>query len=82
MPKDGVPKDDVTFILSKDEALVLFEWLFTAKALSRLPDEGTAEERVFWRLEGILEKTLAEPFRSDYAALVEAARLRLLADGD
>ena len=77
-----MPKDDVTLTLSKDEALVLFEWLFTAKALGRLPDEGTAEERVFWTLEALLEKTLAEPFRSDYAALVEAARQRLLSDGD
>ncbi len=71
-------KDDVTLVLSKDEALVLFEWLYTAKDIGRLPDE----ERVYWSLEGQLEKTLAEPFRPDYAALVEAARRRLLDDGE
>jgi len=75
-------KDDVTLVLSKDEALVLFEWLFTAKDIGRLPDEGSAEERVFWKLEGLLERTLAEPFHPNCAALVEAARKRLLDDGE
>jgi len=70
--------DPVTIELTGDEALVLFEWLAdldTAKL-----DVGEAEERVLWRIEAALEKSVVEPFATDYAELVEQARRRILAD--
>jgi hypothetical protein len=67
----------VTIELSRDEALVFFEWL------SRMDEAkcgaGEAEKRVLWRIEGALEKSLVEPFAKDYAHLVEQARRRILA---
>jgi hypothetical protein len=67
----------VTIELSGDEALVLFEWLAeleTAKVAI-----GEAEQRVLWRIEGVLEKSLVEPLAKDYAELVEQARRRMVA---
>jgi hypothetical protein len=67
----------VTIELSADEALVLFEWLAgleTAKVAI-----GEAEQRVLWRIEGVLEKSLVDPFAKDYAELVEQPRGRILA---
>ena len=68
--------DPVTIELTGDEALVLFEWLAdldTAKL-----GVGQAEERVLWNIEAILEKSLVEPFASNYVELVEQARRRIL----
>jgi len=65
------------FELDKDEALVLFD------LLARLSDDlemleellpDIAERRVLWRIEGQLEKELAEPFMPNYPKLVEEAR--------
>ncbi len=63
--------------MSVDEALVLFEWLAGQKAAKVAI--GDAEQRVLWRVEGVLEKSLVEPFAKDYAELVEQARKRILA---
>jgi hypothetical protein len=40
---------------------------------------GEAEQRVLWRIEGTLEKSLVEPFAKGSAELVEQARRRILA---
>jgi hypothetical protein len=69
--------DPVTIELSGDEALVLYEWL--AEHEEKLA-VGEAERRVLWRLEGALEKSLAEVFAKDYVDLVEQARRRILAE--
>lgn len=65
----------VNIELSKDEAIVLFEFL------SRLNEyhnsgmfEDQAEQRVLWKIEGILEQNLNEPFRPDYMDIVKRAR--------
>lgn len=69
--------DTVTLTLSRDEAIVLFEWLhrFNAEAGHRFEDQ--AEERVLWNLEASLESTLAEPFKPEYDELLAAARSRV-----
>jgi hypothetical protein len=63
--------------LSGDEALVLFEWLAGLDAAKLAV--GEAEQRVLWRIEAVLEKSLVEPFAKDYVELVEQARRRILA---
>lgn len=63
--------------LSDDEALVLFECLARLAEGAALPLEDEAERYVLWRLEAQLDKGLVEPFRADYAALVDAARRRV-----
>jgi hypothetical protein len=67
--------------MSNDEALVLFERLHRHGAanvrLDQLGLEDAAERVVLWDLSGSLEKLLVEPFRPDYAQLLEKARANL-----
>lgn len=70
--------DEISISLSRDQALVLFEWLARTGAGERpAAFDDRAEQRVLWDLEATLEKHLAEPFRSDYRDLLEAARGRV-----
>jgi len=74
--------DFVRLQLTKDEALVLFEWL--AQRDEERARENTesdapldAEELVLTKIHGILEKSLVEPFDPNYGALLAAARRRV-----
>jgi len=67
----------VSLTLSRDEALVLFDYLFRFDRSDSLAIEDQAEQRVLWNLQARLEKILAEPFRDDYADLIRAARDRV-----
>lgn len=65
----------VNIELSKEEAIVLFEFLSRfneSDDLSRFKDQS--EQRVLWDIECILEKELSEPFRADYQEIVNKAR--------
>jgi hypothetical protein len=70
-------RDKMTVTLSRDEALVLFEWLARFNQTSDATFADQAEQRVLWNLEAVLEKTLAEPFAGDYDKLLAEARARL-----
>ena len=65
---------EVTLQLSRDEALVLFEWVSRFNKTRAPALEDQAEERVLWDLESRLESVLAEPFRKDYAEALASAR--------
>ena len=69
--------DAVRLELTRDEALVLFEFLarFGDSELLALQDQ--AEERTLQNLQCLLEKQLVEIFDADYEVLVESARERL-----
>jgi hypothetical protein len=62
--------------LSRDEALVLFDWLSSDRERN-IPPDG-AEQKVLWRLEGQLESCLIEIVQADYHEKVTAAKTRLL----
>jgi hypothetical protein len=64
--------------LSRDEALVFFEWLhrFNNQEEGRQFDDQ-AEQRVLWDLEASLEATLDELFDADYDSKLTAARSRV-----
>jgi hypothetical protein len=67
--------DKVNIELTKEEAIVLFEFLSRFNEndnLSRFEDQS--EQRVLWNVECILEKQLSEPFRADYQKIVKKAR--------
>ncbi|MCU0322323.1 MAG: hypothetical protein MUE72_07900 [Chitinophagaceae bacterium] len=66
---------NVNIELTKDEAIVLFEFLgrFNEVENNSL-FEDQSEQRVMWDIECILEKKLAEPFRKDYSEIVKKAR--------
>ena len=67
----------ISFDLTQDQALVFFDWLTRQSESGGLPVAHQAEQDVLWVLEGLLEKSLVEPLKSDYEALVQAARTRL-----
>lgn len=71
--------DGVVLRLQADEALVLFAWLarFNADGAGAV---DAAEQRVVWDLEALLEEQLPAVVSVDYAAAVEAARLRVVAE--
>lgn len=70
--------DEVSLGLSRDQALVFFEWLArTGAGEQPAAFEDQAEQRVLWDLEAALEKNLTEPFKSDYRERLEAARTRV-----
>lgn len=65
---------EVTLLLSKPEALVLFEFLSRYTQNDRFEIQDQAEQRVLWDMCAHLEKTLSEPFRGDYDSILNAAR--------
>lgn len=64
--------------LSKDEALILFEWLAHFDETETLPTRDESEQKVLWLLEGKLEKKLTEPLLPDYLDRVKEAKKRIL----
>ena len=67
--------DKVNIELSKEQAIVFFEFLGRfndSDNLQRFEDES--EQRVLWDIESILEKGLNEPLRADYQDIVKKAR--------
>jgi len=62
----------VQLLLSRSQAIVLFEWLSRLSSPDSVAD--ATEQRVLWILEGQLERLLVEPLKPEYPELVEAAR--------
>ena len=63
--------------ITKDEALVLFEFLSRYSDTDSLEIEHQSEQRALWNLTCVFEKTINEAFDSDYKKLLESARNRL-----
>lgn len=70
-------EEKVRIDLSKDEAIVLFEFLssFSDKGTLQIVDQ--AEERVLWNVCCDLEKVLSEPFLETYLKVLNEARDRV-----
>lgn len=66
---------NVQLELSRDEAIVLFEWLMRFNKSDGARFEDQAEQRVLWDLEAMLESRLVEPFEPNYSDLLARARL-------
>lgn len=69
-------KGKVALNLSREEALVLFEWLHRFNSEDQT-FEDQAEQRVLWDIEAMLESELVEPLDPKYAELLAAARARV-----
>lgn len=69
--------EEVTLKLTRDEAIVFFEWLARFNAVEGVHFEDQAEQRVLWNLKASLESTLLEPFEPDYDKILTAARSRV-----
>jgi hypothetical protein len=75
--------EDVFIRLSRDEALVLYEWLHRSEDEDRLSQPvHDAEQVALWSLSALLERELVEPFQANYVELVAGARDRLGGTGD
>lgn len=67
--------DKVTIELTKDEALVLFEFLGRLnQADHKNIFEDQAEQKALWIVEGHLEKTLVEPLMPNYTDIIKQSR--------
>jgi len=68
---------------SKDEALILFEFLVRVhnnknsnkKLITLFEDQS--EQRVLWNLECTFERMLAEPFLQNYDEIIQDARNKI-----
>jgi len=81
---EGDVERTVDLQLSRDEALVLFEWIHRVEEDGRFRQvvHESAEVVALWKLSGALEKALAEPFDPNFRDLVRAASERLLKGQD
>ena len=67
--------EKINIEMSKEEAVVLFEYLSRFNEYEDLKRfEDQSEQRVLWDVECILEKELSEPLRADYQEIVNKAR--------
>ena len=69
---------NINLTVTKDEALVLFEFLARFNQTEHKDIfEDQAEQKTLWILEGQLEKQLVEPFRPDYKDIIKEARNKI-----
>lgn len=66
--------DDIAMKLTKQEALVLFDWLARLEEMGTTAFQHPSEEKVLWKLQGQLESALSEPFSTNYADILLEAR--------
>lgn len=68
-------KDKVLLELTKEEAIVLLDWLSRFNEDEK-PElfKDQAEERVLWDVEASIEKVISENFDSNYAEILSKAR--------
>ncbi len=70
--------NEITIKLTKDESLVLFEFLSRFNQTDHADIfEDQAEQKTLWTIEGQLQKLLVEPFKPDYLDIIKEARNRL-----
>jgi hypothetical protein len=69
---------EINIVLTKNEALVLFEFLTRFNQTDNKEIfEDQAEQKMLWLIESQLEKLLSEPFLPNYIDLIKEARNKL-----
>ena len=77
-PNSRMADKKVNIELSKEEAIVFFEFLSRFNKNDTLDKfEDQSEQRVLWNLECALEKELSEPLTADYQNLLKKAREKI-----
>ena len=66
--------EKVTITISRDEALVLFEFLCRFSKRQQLDIRDESEQRVLWDILTDLESALPEPLAHDYDQQLQRAR--------
>lgn len=70
-------EEKVRLELTREEALVLFEWLSRFDEAANAAFEDQAEQRVLWDVEAMLESALVEPLDPRYRELLARARAKV-----
>jgi hypothetical protein len=70
-------QQSIQVTLTRDEALVLFEWLASLDEKQTFHLEE-AEQKVVWRIEGQLESLLTEVLAPDYREQLRIAKRNVL----
>lgn len=71
-------KQEINIVLTKSEALVLFDFLSRFNQTGDMQIfEDQAEQKMLWLIEGQLEKLLTEPFMPNYIDIIKEARNKL-----
>jgi hypothetical protein len=73
-----IKEKTVSIGFTRDEALVLFEWLARLDDAPNKPQIDDAEQKVVWSLESKLEQLLAEIVEPEYKKLLAEAKARLM----
>jgi len=71
--------EDIAIRLSRDKALVLFEFFCRFVDSHDFSLRCNAEYLAFAQFSAQLDKSLVEPFRPEYAKLLQASRERIVA---
>ena len=66
--------DSITMTLSRQEALVLFDWLASLDDGNASSICDDAQQQVVWAVEGRLEKVLTEVLAPDYTNIISNAK--------
>jgi hypothetical protein len=74
-------ESEYTLRLTPEQALVLFEWIAQLEEAPALPEAGSAEELVFWRLEAQLQQQIPVLFSERYKDLLQQARRSVVERG-
>ncbi len=75
-------ENHIEIVISRAEALVLFELLAKFDQTNTLRISDTSEAKVLLKLLGSLEKKLVEPFYPNYLDVLDAARASLRDTGE
>lgn len=71
-------RQNISLTLTKDEALVLFDFLGRFNQTDHTDIfVDQSEQKTLWILEGQLEKQLVEPFKPDYKDIIKEARNKI-----
>ena len=74
--------ENINLELSREEALVLFEWISRFNKSESSSFEDQAEQRILWDLEAMLESKLFEPFDANYPEMLARARAKVRDSSD
>ena len=75
-------EEKISLQLTRDQALVLFEWIASLDRANLSSSIGDAEWSILWFLEGQFESKLVEVLAPDYVDLLAKAKSRLVKDSE
>ncbi|HCY77203.1 MAG TPA: hypothetical protein DHV28_14885 [Ignavibacteriales bacterium] len=69
--------ENINITFTKDEAIVLFDFLSRFSSTNKVTIEHQAENVALWNLCSLIEKEISEPFNPEYKSILEKAKENL-----